>query len=198
MIELLIGLGCCLGMAGSLWGYLKWYKKKYNNDKDPGSLSSTFYQTGWKFRVLLITLALWMIYPVLLANGIYTSGGWIYYAPYTLLSWSKVAFAIAMGGIIGVALNAYGNYEHENRAHVISASVIAAAGAVAGCVLRREWWIALIIWAAWGLYYIWKNYKNNKAGNPNAWGLYIELIAFYAVPTCLMTFILMNYFYLTK
>ena len=29
MIELLIGLGCCLGMAGTLWGYLKLTSKKY-------------------------------------------------------------------------------------------------------------------------------------------------------------------------
>ena len=72
MWELLIGLGCCLGMAGSLFGYLKWYSKKYKDGKDPSSLSSTFYKTGWKFRVLLISMALLMIYPVLLANGIYT------------------------------------------------------------------------------------------------------------------------------
>lgn len=197
MLELLIGLGCCLGMAGTLWGYLKWYKNKYNKGKDPSSLSSTFYKTGWKFRVLLISLALWMIYPVLLANGICTSSGWMYYSPYILLAWGKVAFAIGMAGIISVALNAYGN-TWENKPHVFSASVLAAGGAVAGCVLRREWWIALIIWALWGAYYLWKNYKNNKAGNKNAWGLYIELIAFYAVPTCLAVFILMNYFFLSK
>ena len=195
MGELLIGLFCCLGMAGSLFGYLQWYKKKYNDGKDPHSLSSTFYKTGWKFRVLLIALALWMIYPVLLANGMYTSGGWVYYSPYTLLSWSKLAYAVAMGGIISVALNAYGNWEHENRAHVTSASVVAAGGAIAGSVLRAEWYIAVGIWVAWLLYYVWKNYRNNKAGNPNAWGLYIELIAFYAVPTCLATFMLMNYFF---
>lgn len=195
MWELIIGILCCLGMAGSLFGYLQWYKKKYNKGKDPSSLSSTFYKTGWKFRVLLISLALWMIYPVLLANGMYTSGGWMYYAPYTLLGWGKVAYAIAMGGIISVALNAYGNYKHENRPHVTSASLIAAGGAVAGTLLRKEWYIGLIIWALWGAYYIWKNYKNNKAGNKNAWGLYIELIAFYAVPTCLATYMLMVYFF---
>ena len=100
-----------------------------------------------------------------------------------------------MGGIISVALNAYGNWEHENRAHVTSASVVAAGGAIAGSVLRAEWYIAVGIWVAWLLYYVWKNYRNNKAGNPNAWGLYIELIAFYAVPTCLATFMLMNYFF---
>jgi len=198
MWELIIGILCSLGMAGSLFGYLQWYKKKYNNGKDPSSLSSTFYKTGWKFRVLLICLALWMIYPVLLADGMYTSGGWMYYAPYTLISWSKVAYAIAMGGIIGVALNAYGNYKNENRAHVTSASVIAAGGAIAGSVLRKEWYIGVAIWVAWLLYYIWKNYKNNKAGNKNAWGLYIELVAFYAVPTCLIVYMLMNYFFLAK
>lgn len=195
MTELLIGLGCCLGMAGTLFGYLQWYKKKYNKGKDPSSLSSTFYKTGWKFRVLLISLALWMIYPVLLANGLYSSGGWIYYSPYVLLSWGKLAYAIAMGGIISVALNAYGNYKNENRAHVISAGPIAAAGAVIGSVLRSNWYLALIIWLGWLGYYIWKNYKNNKAGNKNAWGLYIELVAFYSVPTCLALFILINYFF---
>ena len=194
MYELLIGLGCCLGMAGTLFGYLKWYNKKYNKGKDPSSLSSTFYKTGWKFRVLLISLALWMVYPVLLANGLYSSGGWSYYAPYVLLSWSKVAFALGMGGIIGVALNAFGNYKNENRAHVISASVLAAGGALAGCLLRKEWYVGVAIWLAWLIYYVIKNHKNNKAGNPNAWGLYIELVAFYSVPTCLATFILLNYF----
>lgn len=198
MYELLIGLLCCLGMAGSLWGYLKWYKNKYNNGKDPSSLSHTFYKTGWKFRALLICLALWMVYPILLACGIYSSSGWMYYAPYTLLSWAKVAYAIAMGGIIGVALNAYGNYEHETKAHVASASIIAAGGAILGSVLRKEWYIGVAIWVAWLLYYLWKQYKNKKAGNPNAWGLYIELVAFYATPTCLAIYMLMNYFFLAK
>ena len=195
MIELLIGLGCCLGMAGTLFGYLQWYKKKYNDGKDPSSLSSTFYKTGWKFRVLLVSLALWMIYPVLLANGMYSSAGWSYYAPYTLLGWGKLCFAIAMGGIIGVALNAFGNYKHENRPHVLGASIVAAGGAALGCLLRTNWYLALIIWAAWGVYYLIKNYRNNKAGNKNAWGLYIELIAFYAVPTCLAIFMLINYLF---
>ena len=193
MLELIIGLLCCAGMAGTLAGYLAITKKKYYDGHDQSSLSNTFYKVGWKFRVLLIVLCLWLIYPVLLANGMYTSGGWMYYAPYTLLSWGKVAFAVAMGGLIGVALNAYGNYEHENRAHVTSASIIAAGGAIAGCVLRKEWYIAVAIWLAWAGYYLWKNYKNNKAGNPNAWGLYIELIAFYALPTCLAVFMTLNY-----
>ena len=198
MWEVLIGLLCCLGMAGSLFGYLRWYKKKYNKGKDPHSLSSTFYKTGWKFRVLLISLALWMIYPVLLGDGIYTSGGWMYYAPYTLISWSKVAYAIAMGGIIGVALNAYGNWPNENRAHVLCASTIASIGAIAGSVLRKEWYIGVVVWLAWLLYYVWKNYRNNKAGNPNAWGLYIELVALYSTPSCLAIYILLNYFFLAK
>lgn len=197
MYELLIGLFCCLGMAGTLWGYLKWYKKKYNKNKDPKSLSSTFYKTGWKFRVLLICLALWMVYPVLLACGIYTSSGWMYYAPYIWLSWAKVAYAIGMGGIIGVALNAYGN-SWENKPHVFCASVLAAGGALVGSVLRKEWYIGLIVWLAWYIYYVIKNRKNNKAGNPNAWGLYIEEVAFYSVPTCLAIYMLMNYFFLAK
>ena len=192
MYELLIGLFCCLGMAGSLFGYLQWYKKKYNKGKDPSSLSSTFYKTGWKFRVLLIILCLWLFYPMLLANGIYTSGGWLYYSPYVLLAWGKVAFAVCIGGLISVALNAYGN-SWENKPHVFSASVLAAGGGILGCVLRKEWYIAAGIWVAWLLYYLWKQHKNKKAGNPNAWGLYIELVAFYAVPTCLIVFILMNY-----
>lgn len=193
MLQLLIGLFCCLGMAGTLAGYLAITKKKYYNGHDQSSLSNTFYHTGWKFRVLLISLCLWLIYPILLANGMYTSGGWLLYAPYTLLSWSKVCFAVGMGGLIGVALNAYGNYEHETRAHVFSASVIAAVGCAAGCMLRKEWYLGAAIWLAWLLYYVWKQHKNKKAGNPNAWGLYIELVAFYSVPTCLALFMLLNY-----
>lgn len=195
MTELIIGIACCLGMAGTLAGYLAITKKKYYDGHDQPSLSNTFYKTGWKFRVLLIVLALWLIYPILLANGTYTSGGWMYQAPYTLLSWGKVAFAIAMGGIIGVALNAFGNSKHETKAHVASASIIAAGGAITGCVLRKEWYIAVIVWLAWLIYYIIKNKRNNKAGNPNAWGLYIELVAFYALPTCLIAFIISNYLF---
>lgn len=193
MLGLIIGLLCCASMAGTLAGYLAITKKKYYDGHDQSSLSNTFYHTGWKFRVLLVVLCLFLIYPILLANGIHTSGGWMYYAPYTLLSWGKVAFAVAMGGLISVALNAYGNYEHENRAHVASASIIAAGGAIIGCVLRKEWYVAVVIWLAWLGYYLWKNHKNNKAGNPNAWGLYIELVAFYALPTSLAAFMLINY-----
>lgn len=194
MVELLIGLGCCLAMAGGLFGYLQITKKKYYDGHDQSSLSNTFYHTGWKFRVLLITMCVLLVYPVLLANGMYTSGGWMYYAPYALLSWGKVAFAIAMGGLISVALNAYGNYDNENRPHVISASVLAAGGAMAGCLMRKEWYVGLAIWLAWLVYYLVKNHKNNKAGNPNAWGLYIELVAFYGLATSLSAFILINYF----
>lgn len=195
MKELLIGLGCCLGMAGTLWGYLKWASKKYYNGKDPSSLSNTFYKTGWKFRVLLISLCLWLFYPILLANGSYADGVWTLMAPYTLLSWSKVAFAICMGGLIGVALNAFGNLKNENRAHVISASTISAGGAIVGCLLRHDWYIGVIVWLAWLGYYLWKQYKNKKAGNPNAWGLYIELVAFYSMPTCISLFMLHNYLF---
>lgn len=194
MVELLIGLGCCLAMAGGLFGYLQITKKKYYDGHDQSSLSNTFYHTGWKFRVLLITMCVLLVYPILLANGMYTSGGWMYYAPYALLSWGKVAFAIAMGGLISVALNAYGNYDNENRPHVISASVLAAGGAMAGCLMRKEWYVGLVIWLAWLVYYLVKNHKNNKAGNPNAWGLYIELVAFYGLATSLSAFILINYF----
>ena len=194
MLELLIGLGCCLGMAGTLFGYLQITKKKYYNGHDQPSLSNTFYKTGWKFRVLLIVLALWLIYPILLANGIYTpTEGWGYYSPYTLLAWGKVAYAICIGGIISVALNAYGN-SWENKPHVISAGPIAAGGAILGSCLRSNWYIGVAVWVAWLLYYLWKNYKNNKAGNSNAWGLYIEEVAFYSVPTCLAIFMLINYF----
>lgn len=194
MVELLIGLGCCLAMAGGLFGYLQITKKKYYDGHDQSSLSNTFYHTGWKFRVLLIAMCVLLVYPILLANGMYTSGGWMYYAPYALLSWGKVAFAVAMGGLISVALNAYGNYDNENRPHVISASVLAAGGAMAGCLMRKEWYVGLAIWLAWLVYYLVKNHKNNKAGNPNAWGLYIELVAFYGLATSLSAFILINYF----
>lgn len=198
MKELIIGILCCLGMAGTLFTYLKWSSKKYYNGKDQSSLSNTFYHTGWKFRVLLISLCLWLFYPMLLANGMYSDGGWLYYAPYALLSWGKVAFAIGMGGILGVALNAYGNYKNETRAHVFCASVLAAVGCAAGCMLRKEWYVGLLVWLVWLVYYLLKNRKNNKDGNPNAFGLYIELVAFYSVPTCLILFILMNYFFLAK
>ena len=194
MTGLLIGLVCCLGMAGTLAGYLAITKKKYYDGKDQPSLSNTFYHTGWKFRVLLISLCLWVFYPVLLANGSYADGQWVLAAPYALLAWGKVCFAICMGGILGVALNAWGNTPQESKAHVASASIIAAGGAIAGCCLRKEFYIAIAIWLGWLVYYIIKNYKNNKAGNPNAWGLYIELIAFYSLPSCLAVFILLNYF----
>jgi len=195
MNELLIGLTCCLGMAGMLYGYLKWYSKKYNKGKDASSLSSTFYKTGWKFRALLVAMPILLIYPILLADGMYTSGGWMYYAPYPLLAWSKFAFAICMGGIIGVALCA--DYlKTELKPHIASAAWVAAGGAMIGCCLRKEWYIGLAVWLGWLVYYLIKNHKNNKAGNPNAWGLYIEEVAFYSVPTCLIIYILMNYFFL--
>ena len=192
MLELLIGLFCCFGMAGSLYGYLKWYSKKYNKGKDPTSLSSTFYKTGWKFRVLLISFALWMIYPVLLANGSYVDGQWFYTAPNAWLAWGKLAYAMSMAGIIGVAFNAYGN-TWENKPHVFSAGPIAAVGAGLGSLLHRQWYLAVLIWLAWYIYYRIKNYKNNKAGNKNAWGLYVELVAFYAVPSCLAVFMILTY-----
>lgn len=194
MVEMLVGIGCCLAMAGSLFGYLKYTKKKYYNGKDQSSLSNTFYYTGWKFRALLILMPLLLVYPILLANGIYMSGGWLYYAPDALLSWGKFAYALCIGGIIGVALNADFR-KTENTPHVIAAAPVAGGGALLGCLLRPEWYIGLGIWLAWLLYFIIKNYKNNKAGNPNALDLYIELVAFYSVPTCLITFILMNYFF---
>lgn len=197
MLELLLGIMCCLLMAGSLFAYLKITSKKYYDGKDQSSLSNTFYKTGWKFRALLIWMCLLMVYPVLLANGIYTSGGWMYYAPYTLLSWSKFAFALCIGGIIGVALNADFR-KTEEKPHMISAIALAAGGGITGCMLRKEWYIGLVIWIAWILYYFWKNYKNNKAGNPNALDLYLELIAFYSVPTCLIVYMLINYFFLVK
>ena len=198
MKELLIGLFCCLGMAGTLKGYLAITKKKYYDGHDQSSLSNTFYHTGWKFRVLLISLCLWLVYPILLANGMYTDGGWLLMAPYALLSWSKVCFAVGMGGLIGVAMNAYGHEKQETKAHVFCASVIAAVGCAAGCMLRKEWYIGVAVWLAWLIYYLIKQHKNQKAGNPNAWGLYIEEVAFYSVPTCLIIFLLMNYFFLAK
>ena len=193
MLELLIGLGCCLGMAATLFTYLKITSKKYYDGKDQPSLSNTFYHTGWKFRVLLVVLALFLIYPILLANGSYTDGTWLYYAPYTLLSWAKLALAVAVGGIIGVALNA--DYaKTEGTPHVIAAAWLAAGGAMIGCCLRKDWYIGVAVWLAWLVYYLIKQRKNHKAGNPNAWGLYIEEVAFYSVPTCLAIYIIINYF----
>ena len=192
MLELLIGLFCCFGMAGSLYGYLKWYSKKYKDGKDPSSLSSTFYKTGWKFRVLLISFALWMIYPVLLANGSYVDGQWLYTAPNAWLAWGKLAYAISMAGIISVAFNAYGN-TWENRPHVFSAGPVAAIGAGLGSLLHPQWYLAVLIWLGWYIYYRIKNYKNNKASNKDAWGLYVELVALYAVPSCLAVFMVLTY-----
>ena len=192
MLELLIGLFCCFGMAGSLYGYLKWYSKKYKNGKDPSSLSSTFYKTGWKFRVLLISFALWMIYPVLLANGSYVDSQWLYTAPNAWLAWGKLAYAISMAGIISVAFNAYGN-TWENKPHVFSASIVASVGAGLGSLLHPQWYLAVLIWLGWYIYYRIKNYKNNKAGNKDAWGLYVELVALYAVPSCLAVFMVLTY-----
>ena len=37
MWELIIGILCCLGMAGSLFGYLQWYKKKYKRQERPSA-----------------------------------------------------------------------------------------------------------------------------------------------------------------
>jgi len=197
MFELLIGLLCCFVMMGSLFTYLKIISKKYYDGKDPSSLSNTFYKTGWKFRVLLVWMCLLLIYPVLLANGIYTSGGWLYYAPYTLLSWSKLAFAICMGGLIGVAMNA-DFQKTEEKPHMTAAIAFAAGGGILGCTLRHEWYVGVGVIVAWLLYYLWKQYKNSKAGNPNAFDLYLELVAFYSVPTCLVIYMLMNYFFLSK
>ena len=178
MIELLIGIGCCLGMAGTLWGYLKWTKNKYYDGKDQSSLSNTFYHTGWKF----------------LANGMYTSGGWQYTAPYSLLAWGKFAFAVAVGGIFGVALNA-DFMKKENMPHVVAAGGLAAVGAFAGCLLREEWYVGLGVWLAFLGYYLWKQYKNKKAGNPDAFALYMEEVAFYSLPACLAIFIIGNYLF---
>jgi len=197
MLELIIGLLCCGLMAGSLAGYLKITKDKYYDGHDQSSLSNTFYKTRWKFRALLIFMVLCVIYPVLLADGIYTSSGWLYYAPYTLVAWSKFGYALCMGGILGVALCAdYLN--NEVKPHIASAAWVAAIGAAAGCCLRKEWYIGAAVWVAWLIYYLIKQYRNKKAGNPNAWGLYIELVAFYSVPTCLAIYMLMNYFFLAK
>lgn len=194
MIELLIGIGCCLGMAGTLWGYLKWTKNKYYDGKDQSSLSNTFYHTGWKFRALLIIIALLVVYPVLLANGMYTSGGWQYIAPYSLLDWGKFAFAVAVCSIFGVALNA-DFMKKENMPYVVATGGLAAVGAFAGCLLREEWYVGLGVWLAFLGYYLWKQYKNKKAGNPDAFALYMEEVAFYSLPTCLAIFIIGNYLF---
>ena len=193
MTELIIGIVCCLLMAGTLHSYLQCTKRKYYNGKDQPSLSNTFYKTGWVFRALLIFMGISMIYPILLANGYVIDGTWVYSAPTVILSWSKLAFAIAIGGIIGVALCA--DYAaKESSAHVAAASIVAAGGAMVGCMLRQNWYIGVGVWLAWLVYYLIKNHRNNKAGNPSAFGLYIEEVAFYSVPTCLIIYMVMNYF----
>lgn len=194
MQPMLIAIACCLGMAGILKLYLMITKKKYYDGHDQSSLSNTFYKTGWKFRALLITMAILLVFPILMANGYY-DGTWQLTAPSSLLAWGKFAYAICMGGIIGVALCA-DFMKKEAKPHVAAASIVAAGGAMAGTCMRHGWQIAIGVgvWLAWLVYYIIKNRKNNKAGNPNAWGLYIEEVAFYSVPTCLIIYILLNYF----
>ena len=193
MTQLMIGIACCLAMAGALKGYLMVTKKKYYDGHDQPSLSNTFYKTKWKFRVLLVLLAVLLVYPVILANGFYMDGDWFYYAPSALISWAKLCLALCMGGIIGVALNA--DYLHnEAKAHVAAASWVAAVFAIVGCCLRPNWYVGVGIWLAWLAFYAVKQYINHKKKNPNAWGLYIELVAFYSVPTCLITYMLINYF----
>lgn len=195
MTSLIIGILCCLGMGGSLAGYLAITKKKYYNNKDQSSLSNTFYHTGWKFRVLLIAMCLLLIYPIFLANGYIIDGTWILTAPTTLEGWGKLLFGVCMGGLIGVALNADFRQKEESTPHVIGATVIAGGCAFAGCLMRQEWYIGLAIWLAWLIYYLIKQYKNKKAGNPDAFSLYMELVCFYSMPTCLTVFTLMKYFF---
>lgn len=193
MTQLIIGLLCCIAMMCTLKGYLIWSENKYYDGKDQSSLSTTFYKTGWRFRVLLILLVLFLFYPLLLANGFYADGTWHLYAPTALLSWGKLSLAVCMGGILGVALNA-DFVRKENWPHVIAATVLAAGFALVGTLLRPNWYVGAIIWASWLTYYIIKNIRNNKAGNPNAFGLYIEEVAFMSVPTCLAAYMLVNYF----
>ena len=106
MTTALIGISCCLAMMGLLHGYLEITKKKYYDGHDQSSLSNTFYHTGWKFRVLLVVMPLLLIFPILLANGSYIDGAWSLTAQSALTGWGKFVFALAMGGLIGVALNA--------------------------------------------------------------------------------------------
>lgn len=187
MTELFIGLGLVATYLLTLHGYIKICSHKYYKDQYPKTLSDTFYKTGWKFRVLLIVLALLLIYPILLATGIHTTGGWLYYAPYSLLSWSKVAYAITIGGIIGVALNANGHDKSETKAHGFSASILAAGGAIVASLLRHDWYVGLIIWLGCLAYYLIKNHKYHK------WGLFIELVAFDAIGLSLAAYMIINY-----
>ena len=194
MISALIGVSCCLGMMGLLYGYLKITKKKYYDNHDQSSLSNTFYHTGWKFRALLIIMVLLLVYPILLANGSYVDGAWSLTAPNVLEGWGKFIFAIAMGGIFGVALNADFLSKSESNPHVVAAAGLAAAGAFAGCLMRPLWYLGFGVWMIWLGYYLVKQYKNKKAKNPDAFSLYMELVCFYSLPTCLILFILVNLF----
>lgn len=194
MLELLIAIFCCLGMLGTLFGYLRWYKNKYAKGKIPTCLAATFSKIGWKFRALMISLALWLIYPILLADGIYTSGGWLYYAPYSLVSWSKFVYAITIGSMIGINLVADYEKLKKNTYYNITVWALICGGAFIGSILREEWYIGLGVWIAWLIYYLFENYKNNKAGNPSALNLYLELTGFCSVSTCLIIYVLYNYF----
>lgn len=191
MKELLIGIGSCLGMMGILYTYLQIVKKKHYDNKWPSSLSNTFYHTGWKFRALLISMCLLLVYPILLACGSYGET-WMYSAPTTLIAWAKFAYAICIGGIFGVALCADFRNK-EQTPHILSAGLLAACGGMAGSLLRPQWYIGLSVWLLWLLYYVIKQYKNKKAGNPNAFSLFMEETAFYSVPLCLIIFMIMNY-----
>jgi len=196
MLELLIGTALCGAFAATLWGYIEYCKKKFYKGKDPSSLSNTFYHTGWAFRVLLIGLPLMLLYPVLLSNGMFVDGSWVYSAPDLWTGWGKFIFALAMGGIMSVALLADFKNKNEDWPHVAGASLVAGGGAFAGCLMRPDvWWLALVIWFGWLGYYLVKNKRNNKAGNPDAWGWYIEAVAFYAVAMCLAIFPWINYLF---
>lgn len=192
MTTALIGISCCLAMMGLLHGYLEITKKKYYDGHDQSSLSNTFYHTGWKFRVLLVVMPLLLIFPILLANGSYIDGAWSLTAQSVLTGWGKFVFALAMGGLIGVALNADFMSESEATPHVAAAAGVAALGAFAGCLMRNIWYVGLAIWLAWLGYYLYKQYKNKKAKNPDAFDLYLELVCFYSLPTCLIVFILLK------
>ena len=139
-------------------------------------------------------MCLFLVYPILLANGSYVDGSWLLTAPTALLGWGKFLFALCMGGLIGVSLNADFRQEAESKPHVIGAAVVAGGCAFAACLMRPLWYVGLVVWLGWLAYYLIKQYKNKKAGNPDAFSLYMELVAFYSMPTCLTLFILFNLF----
>lgn len=181
MLCLLLGLFCCLGMLKT------WSSHISQCVKNP--LSNKYK----KRNLTAALLVLWLIYPVLLANGMHTSGGWVYYSPHILLSWGKVAYTIAaIGFIINMVFSDWLN-KHKVGFNL---EIIIGICTFLGSVLRTEWYIAVMIWFGWFLYYYWKKpLAFYQLKDLNTILYTIKAITPYTVSSCLVAFMLINYFF---